>query len=67
MIDHLAEAQIAALPEPARAKALQWLADGRSWGWKLHRLDIDCVDDRVHVAMHFNVGDIDFVVKTSGG
>jgi hypothetical protein len=66
MLDGVAEAQIATLPEPARATALQSLADGRSWGWKLLRLDIDCVDDRVHVAMHFNIGDIDFVVKTEG-
>jgi hypothetical protein len=66
MLDDVADAQIATLPEPARTKALRWLADGRVWGWKLHRLDIDCVDDRVHVAMHFNIGDVDFVAKTEG-
>ncbi len=64
MTDHAAELRIATLPEPARTKAEQWLADGQNWGWQLLRLDVDCVEDRVHVAMHFNVGDVDFVVKT---
>jgi len=66
MIDHVAEAQIATLPEPARARTLRWLADGQSWGWKLFRLDIECVGDQVRVAMRFNVGDVDFAVKMEG-
>jgi hypothetical protein len=66
MIDLVAEAKIATLPEPARARTLRWLADGESWGWKLLQLDIECIGDRLHVAMHFNVGDVDIAVKMEG-
>ncbi len=63
MIDPVAVAQLSTLPEPARAKTLQWLADGQSWGWKLLRLDIRCVEDRVHVLMRFNVGEVEFAAQ----